>query len=161
MAGTMVGLLLGGAAIHSYFSYLSGKLYKQDSFKLKCFLHVVMALAVVSPHSPSPAWPACCKLAPHLGAPASGRRVAGTRGTPRRLWLMADVDLLLAVLAATNHPALLWRVPLRDVSLLPHVRVAPDRATTDDAWSRIVGGKSATPTPSLARPSPTASASPL
>ena len=48
IAGCLVGLMLAGAFIQQYFNYMGGKLYAQDSFKLKCFLHVVMALAIVS-----------------------------------------------------------------------------------------------------------------
>jgi len=49
MAGCLVGVLLAGAFLQQYFNYLGGNLYKRDSFKLKCFLHVVIALATVSP----------------------------------------------------------------------------------------------------------------
>jgi len=48
MAGCLVGLMLAGAFIQQYFNYVGGRLYRQDSVRLKCFLHAVMALAMVS-----------------------------------------------------------------------------------------------------------------
>lgn len=41
--------MLAGAFIQQYFNYLGGKLYAQDSLKIKLLLHAVMGLAVVSP----------------------------------------------------------------------------------------------------------------
>ena len=133
MAGTMVGLLLGGAAIHSYLTYLSDKLYRQDSFKLKSFLHVVMALAVVSRRlglgcalRPQPA-----PSAPSADAPGpSPSRGGQARRRPRKPRIQTSADPQ-GFLPDANRTAVLWGLPLRDVSPQPSLRHAPSPARAD------------------------------
>jgi len=48
-AGGLVGLMLGGAFIQEYINCLSGKLYRQDSARLRWLLHTVILLATARP----------------------------------------------------------------------------------------------------------------